>query len=208
MPVSTVEEIIEQIRKGQMVILLDDEEVDSEGFLCAAAEKVTPETINFMLLNGRGPVYLTLTDQRMKQLGIPLMVQENFTTAGSPFGASISARGEAGASASATSRAYTIRTAMAGEAKRGDLVVPGHVLPVQARNGGVLVRSGQVEASVDLTRLAGFQPGGVVCQILQDDGSLALMPHLENLAVKHKLRIVSIADLIAFRLRSECLDGF
>ena len=188
-----------------MVILLDDEEVDSEGFLSAAAEKVTPETINFMLLNGRGPVYLTLTDQRMKQLGIPLMVQENFTTAGSPFGASISARGEAGASASATSRAYTIRTAMAGEAKRGDLVVPGHVLPVQARNGGVLVRSGQVEASVDLTRLAGFQPGGVVCQILQDDGSVALLPYLETFARKHKLKMASMAGLIAFRLRRECL---
>jgi 3,4-dihydroxy 2-butanone 4-phosphate synthase/GTP cyclohydrolase II len=205
MPVSTIEEIIEQIRKGQMVVLLDDEEADSEGFLCTAAEKITPETINFMLLYGRGPVYLTLTEERMKQLGIPLMVQESSTTAGNPFGASIAARGEAGASASATSRAHTIRTAMAREAKRGDLVIPGHVFPVQARKGGVLVRSGQVEASVDLTRLAGFQPGGVICQILQDDGSVALLPYLETFAHKHKLKMASLADLIAFRLRRECL---
>ena len=205
MPVSTIEEILEQIRDGQTVILVDEEGADSEGFLCAAAEKITPEAINFMLLYGRGLVCLALTEERMKQLGIPLMVPESCSVVSNPVGASISARTEAGSGASAMGRAHTISTAVAKETKRSDLIVPGHVFPVQARNGGVLIRSGQVEASVDLARLAGLQPVGVVCQILQDDGSLALMPHLENLAVKHKLRIVSIADLIAFRLRSECL---
>lgn len=205
MPVSAIEEILEQIRDGQTVILVDEEGADSEGFLCTGAEKITPEAINFMLIYGRGLVCLTLTKERMKQLGIPLMVPESSSVVSNPVGASISARTEAGSGASAMGRAHTISTAVAKETKRGDLIVPGHVFPVQARSGGVLVRSGQVEASVDLARLAGLQPAGVVCQILQDDGSLALMPHLENLAMKHKLRIVSIADLIAFRLRSECL---
>ena len=205
MPVSAIEEILEQIRDGQTVILVDEEGADSEGFLCTGAEKITPEAINFMLIYGRGLVCLALTKERMKQLGIPLMVPESSSVVSNPVGASISARTEAGSGASAMGRAHTISTAVAKETKRGDLIVPGHVFPVQARSGGVLVRSGQVEASVDLARLAGLQPAGVVCQILQDDGSLALMPHLENLAMKHKLRIVSIADLIAFRLRSECL---
>ncbi len=205
MPISTIEEILEQIRDGQTVILVDEEGAGSEGFFYAAAEKITPEAINFMLLYGRGLVCLTLTEERMKQLGIPLMVPESSSAVRNPFGASISARTDVGSGASAMGRAQTISTAVAKETKRGDLMVPGHVFPVQARDGGVLVRSGQVEASVDLARLAGLQPAGVVCQILQDDGSLALMPHLENLAVKHKLRIVSVADLIAFRLRTECL---
>jgi 3,4-dihydroxy 2-butanone 4-phosphate synthase/GTP cyclohydrolase II len=199
-----IEEIIEQIRNGQTIILVDDEGADSEGFFCTAAEKITPEAINFMLLQGRGLIYLTLTEERMKQLGIPLMVQEGSPT-GNIFGASICLRSNLGSGASVISRARTIGAAVAEETKRGELVVPGHVFPIQARNGGVLVRSGQVEASVDLAHLAGLQSAGVICQILQDDGSEARMPYLESLARKHKLSVASIADLISFRLRSECL---
>jgi 3,4-dihydroxy 2-butanone 4-phosphate synthase/GTP cyclohydrolase II len=205
MPLSSSEEILEEIRDGQIVILVDDEGADSEGFLCAAAEKATPEIINFMLLNGRGLICLTLTEERMKQLGIPLMVQESSSAVGSSFGASISLRADGNSAASTASRARTIRAAVTKETKRSDLVVPGYVFPVQARNGGVLVRTGQVEASVDLARLAGLQPSGVICQTLQDDGSVALMPYLETFAQRHRLKIASIADLIAYRLRSECL---
>ncbi len=205
MPISSIEEILEEIRNDQTVILIDEQGADSEGFLCTAAEKISSEAVNFMLLYGRGLICLTLTEERMKQLGIPLMVQESSSAVSSPFGASVSARTKVGSEASATGRAETIRTAVATETRRGDLTVPGHVFPIQTRKGGVLVRSGLAEASVDLARLAGLQPAGVICQILQDDGSVALMPHLEDMALKHKLRIASIADLIAFRLRSECL---
>ncbi|MBI2985591.1 MAG: GTP cyclohydrolase II [Deltaproteobacteria bacterium] len=205
MAVCTTEEAIEQIRNGRTVILVDDAGEDSEGFLCAAAEKITPEAINFMLLYGRGLIHLGLTEERMKQLGIPLMAQESSSAVSNPIGASISLRSDEGSGASAISRARTIKTAVAKEPKRGELVVPGHVFPVQARNGGVLVRTGHVEASLDLARLAGAEPAGVTCQILQDDGSVALLPYLRELAQRHNLRIVSISDLIAFRLRSECL---
>ena len=205
MPVSSIEEILEEIREGRLVILVDGEGADSEGFLCGAAEKSTPEAVNSMLLYGRGLICLTLTEERMKQLGIPLMVHESSSQLGGPLGASISVRADSGSGASAASRARTISAATAKETKRSDLVVPGYVFPVQARNGGVLVRSAQVEASVDLARLAGLEPAGVICQILQDDGSVALMPHLETLAARHKLKLASIADLIAYRLRSECL---
>lgn len=205
MPVCTVEEAIEQLRNGQMVILVDDAAEDSEGFFCAAAEKITAEAVNFMLLYGRGLICLGLTEERMKHLGVPLMAQESSSDVPNPIGASISLRSDGGAGASAMSRARTIRAAVGKGTRRGELVVPGHLFPVQSRKGGVLVRIGHVEASVDLARLAGFEPAGVVCQILQDDGSVALMPYLEGLAQKHDLRIVSISDLIAFRLRSECL---
>lgn len=205
MAVSPIEEILEQVRDGQTVILVDDEGPESEGFFCAAAEQVTPETINFMLLQGRGLIYLTLTEERMNQLGVPLMVQENSPMTGNAFGATICLRSDLGSGASAGSRARTIKAAVARETRRGEIVVPGYVFPVQARNGGVLVRTGQVEASVDLAHLAGLQPSGVICQILQEDGSEARMPYLEGLARRNKLKIGSIADLIAFRLRSECL---
>lgn len=205
MPVSTIEEILQEFRAGKTIIVVDEDGPDSEGFLCTAAEKVSAESINFMLLNARGLVCLALPEERMRQLGIPLMVQEGGSPPGQPFGVSISARTESGMGASAMSRARTISMAAAKESKRSDLVSPGYVFPIQARKGGVLVRSGQVEASVDLARLAGFEPAGVICQILQDDGSVALMAYLESFAKKHGLGIVSIADLIAFRLRSESL---
>ena len=205
MPVSSIEEIVEEIRDGRIVILVDDEGADSEGFFCAAAERISPEAVNFMLLHGRGLICLGLTEERMKQLGIPLMVQESSSQLGGSLGASISLRADGGSGASAASRAQTVRVAVAKDTRRSDLVVPGHVFPVQVRNGGVLVRSGQVEASVDLARLAGLEPGGVICQILQDDGSVAHRPYLEVLAGRHGLKLASIADLIAYRLRGEFL---
>jgi 3,4-dihydroxy 2-butanone 4-phosphate synthase / GTP cyclohydrolase II len=205
MPVSTVEEALQDIQQGKPIILVDEDNQESEGFLCMAAASVTPESVNFMLINGRGMICLTLPEERMRQLGISLMVQEGSAPASHPFGVSISARTEKGLGAAARSRAQTIRIAVAKETKRGDFVSPGYVFPIQARKGGVLVRSGQVEASVDLARLAGSEPAGVICQILQDDGSVALMPFLESFAEKHSFKIASIADLIAFRLRSESL---
>ncbi|TMA11387.1 MAG: GTP cyclohydrolase II [Deltaproteobacteria bacterium] len=205
MPVSSTEEILGEIRAGRAVILVDEEDAESEGFLCAAADKISSEMINFMLLHGRGLIYLTLTEERMKQLGIPLMLQESSSSVGNPLGVSITARTVASAGASAMARAETIRTVMAREARPRDLMVPGHVFSAQARRGGVLVRSGWVEASVDLASLAGLQAAGVICQVLQDDGSVALTPDIETFAQKHRLKVGSIADLIAFRLRSECL---
>ena len=205
MPVCNTEEAVQEIHRGQMVILVDDGGEDSEGFLCAAAEKITAGAINFMLLYGRGPIGLGLTEEKMKQLEIPLMVQESSSAVGNPIGASFSVRGDAGSGASAMSRARTIQAAVAKGTKRGDLAIPGNVFPVQAQSGGVLVRFGPVEAAVDLARLAGMEPAGVLCQVLQDDGSVALMPYLEEFAGKHNLRIASISDLIACRLRTECL---
>lgn len=205
MPVSPIEEILTEIRSGNVFILVDDESADSEGFLCAAAEKISPEAVNFMMLHGRGLILVGLTEERMKQLGIPLMVQESSSKVVGSLGASIALRADGAAAASAASRARTIRAAVAKETRRSDLVVPGYVFPVQARNGGVLVRSARVEAAVDFSRLAGFTPGGVICQMLEEDGSVALMPYLERFAARHKLKIGSIADLIAYRLRSECL---
>ena len=205
MKLASVGEVIAEIRGGRVVVLVDEDTPESEGYLCAAAEKVTPETVNFMLLHGRGLVSVGLTEERMKQLGIPLMVQESSSTPGSVFGASIALKADLSAAASAASRARAIRATAAGDAKRSDFVTPGYVFPVQARNGGVLVRSGQVEAAVDLAHLAGLRPSGVVCQILQDDGAVALAPYLQTFIARHRLKAVSIAELIAYRLRSECL---
>ena len=205
MPVCTIEEALAELRSGKTIVLVDDAGDDSEGYLCVGAEKITAEAVNFMLRYGRGLICLSLTEERMKQLGIPLMAQETSSAVSNPMGASISLRADAGAGASAMSRARTIKAAVAKKTKRGDVVVPGHVFPVQARNGGVLVRTGHIEAAADLAALAGFEPAGVVCQILQDDGSVALMPDLEEFARRHDLRMASISDLIAFRLRSECL---
>jgi 3,4-dihydroxy 2-butanone 4-phosphate synthase/GTP cyclohydrolase II len=205
MPVSNIEEILEEIRAGRLVILVDDAGPDSEGFLCAAAEKMTTEAVNFMMRHGRGLICLGLTEERMKHLGLPLMVPESSPKVVGSLGASISLRAAAGSAASAASRARTIRAAVAQETKRSDLAVPGYVFPVQTRNGGVLVRSARIEAAVDLARLSGREPAGVICQILQEDGSVAFTPYLESYAARHQLKLVSIADLIAYRLRSECL---
>jgi 3,4-dihydroxy 2-butanone 4-phosphate synthase / GTP cyclohydrolase II len=205
MPISTIEEGLEEIRSGRMVILVDEDARDSNGFFCLAAEKVTAQSINYMMHHGRGIIYVTLTDERIRELGIPMIAEENSPLAGLLCGASFSVSLEGVHGVSAQGRAHTIQAAIAEETKHEDLVIPGHVQPLQARSGGVLARSGRTDASVDLARLAGFKPAGVICQILDDDGSVALLPALQKLAEREALKIVSVANLIAHRLRNESL---
>ncbi len=202
MPFSCVEDALADLRAGRCVIVADGE--DGEAQLCAAAELVTPEAINFMAAHGRGLVCLSLTEERMRQLGIPLMVPEG-SGSRRPFGASIEARRGVTTGISAHDRATTIRTAVAQDAGPDDLVMPGHVFPIVGRKGGVLVRAGLTEASIDLVRLAGLKPAAAVCAILRDDGALAELADLEGLADSFDLRMVRIADLVAYRLRTESL---
>src|SRR5512135_2627406 len=205
MPISSIEEGLEEIRHGRVIILVDEDAPDSDGFFCLAAEKVTPENINYMLRHGRGILYVTLTDERIRELGMPMIPEENSRLAGLICGASFSVALEGVHGVSAQGRAHTIQAVVADQTKHEDLVIPGHVQPLQARSGGVLARSGRTDASVDLARLAGFKPAGAICQILADDGSVAQMPALERLAEQQGLKIVSVANLIAHRLRSESL---
>jgi 3,4-dihydroxy 2-butanone 4-phosphate synthase/GTP cyclohydrolase II len=205
MPLATIEEALNGIRQGQMVILVNQNLPESDGFLCMAAEKVTAENINYMLQHGRGIIYLTLTDERIKELGIPMIPEVNSSLGGLLCGASFSVKLEGAHGVSAQGRAHTIRAAIDDQTKHDDLVIPGHVQPLQARSGGVLARSGRTDASVDLARLAGFKPAGVICQILNDHGSVAVLPALEALAEGEGLKILSVADLIAYRLRTESL---
>jgi len=205
MPLSTIEEGIEEIRNGRPVILVDEDSPDSDGFFCLAAEKVTAQSLNYLLQHGRGIIYVTLIDERIRELGIPMIAEENSRLAGLLCGASFSVRLEGVHGVSAQGRAHTIQAAIADSTKHEDLVIPGHVQPLQARSGGVLARSGCTDASVDLARLAGFKPAGAICQILADDGSVALLPALQRLAQQEGLKIVSVADLIAHRLRNESL---
>jgi 3,4-dihydroxy 2-butanone 4-phosphate synthase/GTP cyclohydrolase II len=205
MAIANIEDGLEEIRSGRMVILVDEDTPDSDGFFCLAAEKVTAQSINYMLHHGRGIIYVTLVDERIRELGIPMISEENSRLAGLLCGASFSVRLEGVHGVSAEGRAYTIQAAIADQTKHEDLVIPGHVQPLQARSGGVLARSGRTDASVDLARLAGFKPAGVICQILAEDGSVALLPTLERLAKQQGLKIVSVANLIAYRLRNESL---
>jgi 3,4-dihydroxy 2-butanone 4-phosphate synthase / GTP cyclohydrolase II len=205
MPFSSVEEGLEEIRNGRVIILVDEDAPDSDGFFCLAAEKVTPENINYMLQHGRGILYVTLTDERIRELGLPMIPEENSRLAGLICGASFSISLEGVHGVSAHGRAHTIQAAIADQTKHEDLVIPGHVQPLQARSGGVLARSGRTDASVDLARLAGFKPAGAICQILDEDGSVALLPALERLAEQRGLKIISVANLIAYRLRNESL---
>ena len=205
MPISSIEEGLEEIRNGRMVILVDEDSPESDGFLCLAAEKVAAQSINYMLRYGRGIVYVTLVDERIRELSIPMISEENSRLGGLLCGASFSVRLEGVHGVSAEGRAHTIRSAIAEQTKHEDLVIPGHVQPLQARSGGVLARSGRTDASVDLARLAGFKPAGVICQILTDDGAVALLPALSRLAEQQGLKIVSVANLIAYRLRNESL---
>jgi len=205
MPVSSIDEALLDIRKGKMVILVDDEDRENEGDLCLAAEKVTPHAINFMAKYGRGLICLSLTEEKVKEIQLPLMVSENTSSFKTAFTVSIEAKRGVTTGISAADRAVTILTAIADGAKPEDLVRPGHVFPLQAKRGGVLVRTGQTEGSVDLARLAGMRPNGVICEIMNDDGTMARMPDLEIFARKHTLKIVTIADLIKYRLQNECL---
>ena len=205
MPVSTIDEALLDIRKGKMVILVDDEGRENEGDLCLAAEKVTPQAVNFMAKYGRGLICLSLMEDKVKELQLPLMVSDNTSSFKTAFTISIEAKRGVTTGISAADRATTILTAIAEGAKAEDLVRPGHVFPLQAKRGGVLVRTGQTEGSVDLSRLAGLKPSGVICEIMNDDGTMARMPDLEIFARKHNLKIVTIADLIKYRLQNECL---
>ncbi len=209
--IARVVDALEDIRAGKMVILVDDEDRENEGDLTMAAEKVTPEAINFMAKFGRGLICLTLTEDKADALELPLQSagQRANKHGGSPFGTaftvSIEARHGVSTGISAKDRATTILTAVKAEARPEDLITPGHVFPLRAKRGGVLVRTGQTEGSVDLARLAGMSAAGVICEIMNDDGSMARMPDLEKFATQHGLRILSIADLIEYRLQQESL---
>jgi 3,4-dihydroxy 2-butanone 4-phosphate synthase/GTP cyclohydrolase II len=205
MATSTIADAIEDIRNGKMIILVDDEDRENEGDLCMASEFVTPEAINFMARYGRGLICLTLSNEFMERLKIPMMVSDNQSRFKTAFTISIEAKRGVTTGISAADRATTIRTAIADEAKPEDIVSPGHVFPILAKKGGVLVRTGQTEGSVDLARLAGLKSTGVICEIMNDDGSMARMPDLEIFAKKHGLKIATIADLITFRMQHESL---
>ena len=200
-----IEETLEDIRQGKMVILVDDEDRENEGDLTMAAEKVTPEAINFMAKYGRGLICLSLTDERLNELRLPMMVSENTSRFQTAFTVSVDARKGVTTGISAADRATTILTAVDENAQPDDLVSPGHIFPLRARQGGVLVRTGQTEGSVDLARLAGLKPAGVICEIMKDDGTMARMPDLQVFAEEHGLKIVTIADLIKYRLNKESL---
>jgi 3,4-dihydroxy 2-butanone 4-phosphate synthase / GTP cyclohydrolase II len=198
---------IEEIRAGKMLILVDDEDRENEGDLVLAADKVTPEAIAFMANYGRGLICLTLTEEQIAQLDLPMMAAPGRSgpRLGTAFTVSIEASQGVTTGISAADRAHTIRVAIAPDAKPQDVVVPGHVFPLVARHGGVLVRAGQTEGSVDLARLAGSSPAGIVCEIANDDGTMARMPDLERFAKQHNMVILTIADLIAYRLQTEAL---
>jgi len=200
-----IEEALAELRAGRMVVLMDDEDRENEGDLCVAAERVTAEHINFMATHGRGLVCLSLTEQRCEQLGLPMMVSENRAPLGTAFTVSIDARQGITRGISAVDRATTIRTAIRADATPADVVTPGHVFPLRARRGGVLVRAGQTEGAVDLARLAGFVPAGVICEILREDGTMARLADLEDFAARHNLKITTIADLIEYRSRHDSL---
>jgi len=200
-----IEAALEDIRQGKIVILVDDEDRENEGDLTLAAEKVTPEAINFMAKYGRGLICLSLTEERLSELRLPMMVSENTSRFQTAFTVSVDARKGVTTGISAADRATTILTAVDEESKPEDLVSPGHIFPLRARQGGVLVRTGQTEGSVDLARLAGLKPAGVICEVMKDDGTMARMPDLLIFAEEHGLKIVTIADLIKYRLNKESL---
>jgi 3,4-dihydroxy 2-butanone 4-phosphate synthase/GTP cyclohydrolase II len=205
MAISTIREAIEDIKNGKMVILVDDEDRENEGDLFMAAQFATAKTINFMARYGRGLICLTLNEETADKLNLKQMVQDNQARFGTAFTISIEARHGVTTGISAADRATTIQAAVNPQAKPDDLVSPGHVFPIRAKRGGVLVRTGQTEGSVDLCRLAGLTPSGVICEIMKDDGTMARMPDLEVFAREHKLKIVTIADLIDYRMQNESL---
>jgi 3,4-dihydroxy 2-butanone 4-phosphate synthase/GTP cyclohydrolase II len=204
MALASIEEAVKDIRAGKMVILVDDEDRENEGDLFVAAELITPEAVNFMARHARGLVCLTLTPERCEQLNLPPMVSRNTSAFHTGFTVSIEARHGVTTGISAADRATTVLAAVADAAKPDDLVQPGHIFPIRARKGGVLVRTGQTEGSVDLARIAGLKPAGVICEVMKDDGTMARMPDLEVFAAEHDLKIVSVAQVIGHRLAHEC----
>ncbi|HEX7838410.1 MAG TPA: 3,4-dihydroxy-2-butanone-4-phosphate synthase [Kofleriaceae bacterium] len=201
--IDRVTRALEDIRGGRMVILVDDEDRENEGDLVFAADMVTPEHINFMATHARGLICLAMDDAMIDRLELPMMVRDNRASLGTAFTVSIEARHGVSTGISARDRATTIRTAIADDASPAHIVSPGHVFPLRARKGGVLVRTGQTEGSVDLARLAGCRPAGVICEIMREDGEMARRPELEQFATRHGLLLLSVADLIAYRLQRE-----
>ena len=205
MAVSSIEEVVKDIKAGKMVILVDDEDRENEGDLCMAAEAVTPEAINFMATHGRGLICLAMSPDIIEQLGLPMMVSNNQSPYGTGFTISIEARTGVSTGISAADRARTIEAAVASDATPRDIISPGHVFPLRAREGGVLVRTGQTEGSVDLSRIAGMRTAAIICEIMNEDGTMARMPDLEVFAKEHDIKIATIADLVAYRLTKDTL---
>lgn len=203
MPLATIPEALEDIRQGKPIILVDDEDRENEGDLCIAAEKTTPEAINFMARYGRGLICLALSPEMVDRLDLPMMVTKNKSPFQTAFTVSIEARKGVTTGISAADRAQTIRTAIADDVKPDDIVSPGHIFPLRAKKGGVLFRTGQTEGSVDLARLAGMKPAGVICEVMNDDGTMSRMPDLEIFAREHDLKIVTIASVIQYRMQNE-----
>ena len=204
-PFAPIEAAIEAIRDGQMIIVVDDEDRENEGDLTIAAEKITPEAINFMARYGCGLICVPMTEDRLAELDLPQMVGRNTTRLGTAFCVSIDAKAVTSTGVSASDRAATVLATIDPRTKPSDLLRPGHMFPLKARNGGVLVRAGQTEAAVDLARIAGLYPAGVICEIMNDDGTMARVGELTKFAKRHKLLMITVADLIQYRLRTEAL---
>ena len=202
---STIVEAIEDVRQGKMIVIVDDEDRENEGDLMIAAEKATPELINFMARFGRGLICLTLTEERTKKLGLSMMVEDNQSTFETPFTVSIDARQGVTTGISAADRAHTIKVAIDSLTVKEDLVKPGHIFPLRAKDGGVLVRMGQTEASVDIARIAGLNPYGVICEIMNEDGTMARVPQLTEFVEEHDLKMITVKDLAEYRLMKEAL---
>ncbi len=202
---SSIEDVVADLKAGKMIILVDDEDRENEGDLVLAAEKTTPEAINFMARYARGLICLSLTQQTVDHLKIPMMVEQNSSRFNTAFTASIEAAHGVTTGISAHDRAHTVMTAIDSNSLPRDIVMPGHIFPLRAKEGGVLVRAGQTEGSVDLAKLAGLKPAAVICEIMNDDGTMARMPDLIPFAKQHGLRIAAINDLIAYRMHNECL---
>jgi 3,4-dihydroxy 2-butanone 4-phosphate synthase/GTP cyclohydrolase II len=205
MGLATIPEAIEDIKTGKFVIVVDDEDRENEGDLVIAAEKVTADAINFMAKYGRGLICMPVTGERLDALRIPMMSSNNTSKFGTPFAVAVEAREGTTTGISAADRARTVQVMVDPKTRPEDILMPGHMFPLRARDGGVLVRAGQTEATVDLARMAGLQPAGVLCEIMNEDGTMARMPQLEVFAEKHDLKIISVADLIAYRYRHERL---
>jgi 3,4-dihydroxy 2-butanone 4-phosphate synthase/GTP cyclohydrolase II len=204
-PFATIEAAIEAIRAGRMIIVVDDEDRENEGDLTIAAEKITPEAINFMAKHGRGLICVPMTGQRLDELEIPLMVDKNTTQFHTAFCVSIEAKHQVSTGISAGDRAATVLAAIDPRTRPADLARPGHMFPLRARDGGVMVRAGQTEAAVDLARIAGLYPAGVICEIMNEDGTMARVPELTRFARRHRLPMITIADLIQYRMQTERL---
>lgn len=205
MPFTSIEEAADDIRDGRMIIIVDDEDRENEGDLVCAAEKVTPEVINFMATHARGLICMPLTEERCDELHLTMQVADNTSFLGTAFTVSIEARKGVTTGISAADRATTILTAVDSNTRPQDLARPGHVFPLRARTGGVLVRPGQTEASIDMARIAGLYPAGVICEIMNPDGAMSRLPELEVFAKQHNLKIISVADLVRYRIRKETL---